>query len=104
MPNKYPLKKGWNVPKQKYKLTNWAEYNAALCRRGEIDVWLSEEAIAQWYEPSRIYDGTGLSSSPPPSARVYQLSVSDNECTTQLPKLQLFKQAITRAWHQGSKV
>ena len=59
MPNKYPLKKGWNVPKQKYKLTNWAEYNAALCRRGEIDVWLSEEAIAQWYEANRIYDGTG---------------------------------------------
>jgi hypothetical protein len=59
MPNKYALKKGWNVPKQKYRLTNWAEYNAALCRRGEIDVWLSEEVIAQWYEPNRIYDGTG---------------------------------------------
>ena len=59
MPNKYPKKKGWNVPKQKYKLTNWAEYNEALRRRGDITVWLSEEAIEQWYEKDRVYDGTG---------------------------------------------
>ena len=59
MPNKYPLKKGWNVPKQKYKVTNWPSYNAALCHRGEIDFWLSEDAISQWYEKDRIYDGTG---------------------------------------------
>ena len=31
MPNKYPEKKGWDVPKQQYKVTNWPEYNAALC-------------------------------------------------------------------------
>lgn len=59
MPNKYPNKKGWNVPKQKYKLTNWSDYNAALRRRGDITVWFSEEAIAQWYVTDRIYDGTG---------------------------------------------
>ena len=38
MPNKYPQKKGWNIPKQKYKLTNWPEYNESLKRRGSIDV------------------------------------------------------------------
>jgi hypothetical protein len=59
MPNKYANKKGWNVPKQKYKLTNWSEYNAALRSRGAIDVWLSEDAISQWYEKDRVYDGTG---------------------------------------------
>lgn len=59
MPNKYPKKKGWNVPKQKYKLTNWSDYNEALRRRGDITVWLSEEAIAQWYAKDRVYDGTG---------------------------------------------
>jgi len=36
MPNKYPVKKGWDVPKQKYKVTNWPDYNAALCQRGEM--------------------------------------------------------------------
>jgi hypothetical protein len=59
MPNKYPEKKGWNVPKQKYKLSNWPEYNESLRRRGSIDVWLSEAAISQWYEADRVYDGTG---------------------------------------------
>lgn len=59
MPNKYANKKGWNVPKQKHKVTNWSEYNAALRSRGAIDLWLSEEAISQWYEPDRVYDGTG---------------------------------------------
>jgi len=59
MPNKYAEKKEWNVPKQRYKLSNWSEYSDALRRRGEIDVWLSDEAISLWYEKERVYDGTG---------------------------------------------
>ena len=59
MPNKYPQKKGWNVPKQKYELTNWSDYNEALRQRGSIIVWLSAEAISQWYAKDRVYDGTG---------------------------------------------
>lgn len=59
MPNKYPQKKGWNVPKQKYKLKNWSEYNEALRRRGDITVWLSEDVLLKWHEQERIYDGTG---------------------------------------------
>lgn len=59
MPNKYPHKKGWKVPKQSYKLTNWSAYNKALCRRGDITIWLSEDAIVKWVERDRIYDGTG---------------------------------------------
>ena len=39
MPNKYPEKKEWKVPKQKFKVTNWSEYNKALRRRGDITVW-----------------------------------------------------------------
>ena len=54
MPNKYPQRRGWNVPKQKYKVTNWAEYNASLKSRGDITVWLSDDAIAQWYEEDRL--------------------------------------------------
>lgn len=59
MPNKYPNKKGWKVPKQKHKLTNWSDYNAALRRRGDITIWLSEEVLVKWYEEEQIYDGTG---------------------------------------------
>jgi len=59
MPNKYPEKKGWKVPKQKFKVTNWSEYTASLRQRGNISVWLSDDAMAQWYEKDRVYDGTG---------------------------------------------
>lgn len=59
MPNKYPEKKGWHVPKQKYKGTNCSEYNAALRNRGNITVWLSEKAISQWHVKDRVYNGTG---------------------------------------------
>jgi len=59
MPNKYPEKKGWFVPKQKYKVANWSEYNEALRLRGDIAIWISDDAIANWYEKERVYDGTG---------------------------------------------
>lgn len=59
MPNKYPIKKGWKVPKQKYKISNWPDYNEALRQRGNIDIWMSEEMIDVWYETERVYDGTG---------------------------------------------
>ncbi|MDP3704941.1 MAG: hypothetical protein Q8R24_03400 [Legionellaceae bacterium] len=53
MPNKYPEKEGWNVPRQKYKLSNWPEYNKSLRRRGSIDVWLSPDATLHARDFSR---------------------------------------------------
>ncbi len=34
--------------KVKYKVRNWAEYNASLVERGSIEVWISQEALANW--------------------------------------------------------
>ncbi len=34
-------------------------HKMALRNRGDIEVWLSDEAIEQWYEKDRVYDGTG---------------------------------------------
>ena len=59
MPNKYPERKGWKLPKQVYKVSNWAEYNTALRNRGAIDLWISDDAIERWYESDQVYDGTG---------------------------------------------
>ncbi|QGP57255.1 hypothetical protein PsalMR5_04714 (plasmid) [Piscirickettsia salmonis] len=59
MPYKYPKGKGWGVPKQKYGVTNWAEYTDSLRNRGRIDVWISEKTIEDWCEKDRVYDGTG---------------------------------------------
>ena len=35
--------------KQKYRLTNWPQYNIALIQRGFITLWLDEDTLAQWY-------------------------------------------------------
>lgn len=59
MPYKYPEDKGWKIPKQKYKLTNWSEYNKALKDRGRIDFWLDQEAIDNWYEEDQENIGSG---------------------------------------------
>ena len=59
MPNKYPAKKGWKLPKQNYKVSNWNHYNDALRHRGSIDVWISDDVAAAWYEKNRIYNGAG---------------------------------------------
>jgi len=34
--------------KTKYRVRNWAEYEAGLRRRGSVTLWLSEEAIDAW--------------------------------------------------------
>ena len=34
--------------KTKYRVANWAAYNRALVRRGDVTLWLSAEAIAAW--------------------------------------------------------
>ena len=34
--------------KTKYRVANWASYDRALVRRGDVTVWLSPTAIANW--------------------------------------------------------
>ena len=34
--------------KTKYRVTNWAEYDRALVRRGDITLWISKAAIDTW--------------------------------------------------------
>ena len=34
--------------KTKYHVANWASYDRALVRRGDVTIWLSPEAIATW--------------------------------------------------------
>ena len=59
MPNKFLERKGITLRKQKYKVGNWSTYNKALKKRGDIEIWLAEEVIEQWYARDRVYDGTG---------------------------------------------
>jgi hypothetical protein len=34
--------------KTKYRVSNWADYDRALVRRGDITLWISEDAIGAW--------------------------------------------------------
>jgi hypothetical protein len=46
-----------HIPKQRYRVTNWAEYDAALRQRGNLTVWFTEEAIAAWRAEPRTTRG-----------------------------------------------
>ena len=59
MPNKYAKKKGWKLRKQKYKVSNWSDYNAVLRQRGNIEMWIAKDAADYWYAKERVYDGSG---------------------------------------------
>src|SRR5438067_1573659 len=44
-------------PRQRHKVTNWAEYDAALRQRGSLTVWFTEAAIAAWRAAPRTTPG-----------------------------------------------
>jgi hypothetical protein len=58
MPFKANAARRHRIPKQRYRVTNWAEYDAALRQRGSLTVWFTKEAIAAWRaEPRTTHDG-----------------------------------------------
>src|SRR4051794_28399364 len=48
MPFKANAPRRHHIPKQRCRVTNWAEYDAALRQRGSLTVWFTEEAVAAW--------------------------------------------------------
>jgi Transposase DDE domain len=46
-----------HIPKQKHRVTNWAEYDAGLRARGSLTVWFTPEAVAAWAAAPRISRG-----------------------------------------------
>jgi hypothetical protein len=48
VPNKHNAKRRQHIPKMKFKVTNWAEYDAGLWRRGSLTLWVTDEAMAGW--------------------------------------------------------
>ncbi|QCG94854.1 IS5 family transposase [Azospirillum sp. TSA2s] len=51
MPYKANEPRRHKIPKARYRVENWAAYNAALRRRGDLTIWVSPEAIAAWTPP-----------------------------------------------------
>ena len=52
MPYKFNESRRHKIPKARYRVTNWPEYDAALVRRGSLTVWLTEEAVSAWHAPA----------------------------------------------------
>lgn len=40
MPHKFNANRRDKISKQKHRVTNWAEYNEGLRRRGDLTVWI----------------------------------------------------------------
>src|SRR3954469_21406961 len=45
------------IPRQRHRVTNWAEYDAALRQRGSLTVWFTDAAIAAWRAEPRATPG-----------------------------------------------
>ena len=49
MPYTFNESRRHKIPKARYRVTNWPDYDAALVRRGSLTVWFTEEAVEAWY-------------------------------------------------------
>ena len=46
-----PKRRQYQHAKSRYRVKNWGEYEAGLRRRGDLTVWLSDEALDAWRAP-----------------------------------------------------
>lgn len=53
MPHKHNAARRHHIGKMKFKVTNWAEYEAGLSRRGSLTLWVTPEALSGWAAPRR---------------------------------------------------
>ena len=57
MPFKHNAARRHHIGKMKFKVTNWAEYEAGLRRRGSLTFWIIPEALSFWQAPKRTTRG-----------------------------------------------
>ncbi len=51
MPYKADEARRHKIPRARYKVANWPEYDRALQRRGRVTVWVTPEALVAWHPP-----------------------------------------------------
>ena len=57
MPHKFNAARRHKFDKAQYRVINWAEYNESLRQRGDLTIWVSEEAQSVWRAPRRTSRG-----------------------------------------------
>jgi hypothetical protein len=51
MPYRFNEPRRHKIPRARYRVQNWPEYDRALQRRGSLTVWVTPEALAVWQPP-----------------------------------------------------
>jgi hypothetical protein len=57
MPNKHNASRRHHIPKMKFQVKNWAEYDAGLRRRGSLTLWVTPEVLDGWQAARRTTPG-----------------------------------------------
>jgi hypothetical protein len=57
MPFKFHRNGRHHIPRQKFRVANWPDYEAALRNRGSLTIWFTAEAIAYWRAQPRATPG-----------------------------------------------
>jgi len=57
MPHKYNADRRHRIPKARYKVTNWRDYEAGLRKRGSLTIWFSDDAVEAWRAAPRTTPG-----------------------------------------------
>ena len=53
MPHKFNASRRHKFEKKRYRVTNWAEYNESLRNRGDLTIWITDDARTHWAAPRR---------------------------------------------------
>ncbi len=48
MPHKHNADCRHHIPKMSFKVHNWPAYEADLCRRGSLTLWIEDAALERW--------------------------------------------------------
>src|SRR3954463_8685185 len=59
MPYKANEPRRHRIPRARYRVSNWPEYDRALQQRGSLTVWVTPEALAAWHPPKTRVGGAG---------------------------------------------
>ncbi len=57
MPFKHPDAHRHHISKAPFRVRNWPVYNAGLCQRGSITLWLSPTVVESWQAPKQTGRG-----------------------------------------------
>jgi len=57
MPNKHNASRRHHIPTMKFRVKNWAEYDAELRRRGSLTLWITPEVLDGWRAARRTTPG-----------------------------------------------